>query len=106
MNDDDRLSDDLTGLRNRFSLKEHLDRMVDRAPASGPRPALLLLDLDAFASVNDRFGHLTGDEVLRVTGARLLTATSHHGTAFRSGGDEFVVLVDPATPAEARALAD
>jgi diguanylate cyclase (GGDEF)-like protein len=106
MNDDGLLSDDLTGLRNRFSLKEHLERMVDSAPASGPRPALLLLDLDEFASVNDRFGHLVGDEVLRVTGGRLLTAASRHGTAFRSGGDEFVLLLDPTTADEAIAVAE
>lgn len=93
------LHDPLTGLPNRSLLRSHLD------VARGERPdfAVLLLDLDMFKPVNDTHGHEAGDEVLRVTAARLRAAVRPVDVVARLGGDEFAVLVHDG--ADVRALA-
>jgi len=93
------LHDPLTGLPNRSLLRSHLD------VARGERPdfAVLLLDLDLFKPVNDTHGHGAGDEVLRVTAARLRGAVRPADVVARIGGDEFAVLVHDA--ADVRGLA-
>jgi diguanylate cyclase (GGDEF)-like protein len=98
------LSDELTGLRNRFGLKDDLDQTIVTAPPGGPRPAALLVDLDDFSRVNDTFGREAGDDLLRVIASRLLSLVSPHETLYRSGGDQFAVLVDRVTPEAAVAL--
>jgi diguanylate cyclase (GGDEF)-like protein len=102
--DDGLLSDELTGLRNRFGLKDDLDQAVKAAPAGGPRAAALLVDLDDFDKVNETFGREAGDGLLRVTANRMQSLVSPHETLYRAGGDQFAVLVDRATPEEAIAL--
>ena len=80
--------DPLTGLRNRRGLFEHLETAV------GPEGcALVLLDLDGFKAVNDRYGHASGDEVLREVAQRLTGAARDGDVAFRLGGDEFAVVL-------------
>jgi diguanylate cyclase (GGDEF)-like protein len=87
--------DPLTGLANRsaFSkrLREALGGFQERDP--GPAPALLLLDLDDFKTINDSLGHSSGDEVLRVVAERLRGCLGPADLAARLGGDEFAVLV-------------
>lgn len=81
-------SDALTGLANRAGLWVEIDR---RGPASA-KSTVLFLDLDGFKPINDAFGHVAGDEVLR-TVARRLTAQIREGDIVaRMGGDEFVVI--------------
>ena len=99
------LTDDLTGLGNRFGMKDRLDREVAGTLLSGPRAALLLLDLDEFRDINEGHGPNVGDAVLKVIGGRLVDQLSPHETVYRSGGDEFGVLVDRTTPEEAVAFA-
>jgi diguanylate cyclase (GGDEF)-like protein len=99
------LTDGLTSLRNRFDLKDRLDREVAGALPFGPRPALLLLDLDDFRQTNDAHGPRVGDAVLKVMSGRLVDQLSPHETAYRIGGDEFAVVVDRTTPEDAVALA-
>ena len=87
------LHDALTGLPNRSLLRSHLDV----ARSERPEFAVLLLDLDLFKPVNDTHGHEAGDEVLRVTAARLRGAVRPVDVVARLGGDEFAILVhDPA----------
>ncbi|GAA1593666.1 hypothetical protein GCM10009828_018410 [Actinoplanes couchii] len=95
--------DHLTGLTNRKYLYE---RATGWGRAGAPI-ALLLLDLDGFKQINDRFGHAVGDEVL-VEVAAVLTAVVPAGhTASRLGGDEFAVVLEPAPPlAEAAAVGE
>ncbi|EHR72814.1 diguanylate cyclase (GGDEF) domain-containing protein [Burkholderiales bacterium JOSHI_001] len=81
-------TDALTGLRNRRGLEVALE---DRA-ARGPL-ALFMLDLDSFKPVNDRWGHDSGDELLRQVGARLASSVRPTDVVARLGGDEFVVSV-------------
>jgi diguanylate cyclase (GGDEF)-like protein len=83
--------DALTGLANRTGLVHAVDARL----ADGAKPfALLFLDLDDFKTVNDSFGHSTGDRLLKMVAARVNAALSPKDVAARIGGDEFVVLAE------------
>ena len=86
--------DALTGLANRASFNENLDRAVSRAHRHGGRIALLCLDLDGFKRVNDTLGHPAGDAVLTEVARRIAGSVREGDVAARLGGDEFVVLVE------------
>jgi diguanylate cyclase (GGDEF)-like protein len=66
--------------------------------------SLIYCDLDGFKAVNDRYGHLAGDHVLKETADRLLAATRAGDTVARMGGDEFVILVEDGDARAIRAL--
>jgi len=87
--------DPLTDLPNRFLVLDRLTATLRRASRYHTSFAVLMIDLDGFKSVNDKFGHDAGDLVLRVVSQRLLTAVRESDTVARLGGDEFVVLLDP-----------
>jgi GGDEF domain-containing protein len=82
--------DHLTGLQNRRAYESRLEVETSKAARQGLELALCLLDLDRFKSVNDSFGHVAGDEVLRAV-ARGFRKRRLHDEAFRIGGDEFAV---------------
>ncbi len=82
-------SDSLTGLPNRRALTALLEAALKTA--SGPH-ALMLLDLNRFKAINDRFGHPVGDKVLECVGRRLNAVVNDHHFAARLGGDEFAVF--------------
>jgi diguanylate cyclase (GGDEF)-like protein len=88
----DRLArvDPLTEIFNRRHFGEVLSTELAR-PGSGSA-AVLLLDLDHFKSVNDRYGHLTGDAVLRAAAARIASTTRNADCVARWGGEEFAIL--------------
>ncbi|MBD3778423.1 MAG: EAL domain-containing protein [Micrococcales bacterium] len=94
--------DPLTGLANRDVARE---RAVAALATSRVGTALLLLDLDRFKLVNDSYGHVVGDELLRRAAARVAAGLPHRATPARVGGDEFVVLLPDATPGVADAVA-
>ena len=83
--------DPLTGLHNRFGLREQFDETV-AAQDADCLIALHCLDLDRFKPVNDCYGHLAGDELLRLVASRLADSLRQGDLASRIGGDEFVVL--------------
>jgi diguanylate cyclase (GGDEF)-like protein len=96
--------DPLTGLANREHSLAVLKRTVEEGQATA---ALLFIDLDGFKQVNDRHGHATGDELLRLVAQRIKGAVRPVDTAGRVGGDEFLVITDGATTRErAEALAE
>ncbi|RJK97814.1 sensor domain-containing protein [Vallicoccus soli] len=97
------LHDPLTGLGNRVLLVDRLEQALRQRRRAGGAVALLLLDLDGFKEVNDTLGHDAGDEVLRVVGGRLRTATRAGDTVARLGGDEFAVVL-PGLPSPDEAV--
>ncbi len=92
--------DGLTGLPNRATFQERLERLVQSPIAGGRMRALLLLDLDNFKWVNDTLGHPAGDELLRHLAERISHCCEGTDTVSRLGGDEFALLVERRTPAE------
>ena len=98
--------DPLTGLFNRPMFFERLDHALAVARRRGTAAALLFIDLDRFKNINDTFGHLTGDEVIRTMAQRLAGAVRETDTLARLGGDEFIVLAENfAAPTDASELA-
>jgi len=90
------LTDDLTGLPNRRAVLAQIDAAIkaDRVLA------LMLIDLDGFKDVNDTFGHVSGDAVLRLSGQRMRAALPRHVQVGRLGGDEFAILVEQDDPVQ------
>jgi diguanylate cyclase (GGDEF)-like protein len=86
------LTDPLTGLANRRSLLSRVDYEIARHTRSRSTFALIMLDLDGFKLLNDRFGHPTGDDLLRDVASALRRAVRDQDTVARIGGDEFCVL--------------
>jgi diguanylate cyclase (GGDEF)-like protein len=85
--------DQLTGLLNRRGMMRILERESMRHQRFGQGYALLLLDVDHFKSVNDRYGHAVGDEVLVAVSAALQSASREVDRVARMGGEEFSVLL-------------
>jgi len=94
--------DPLTGTLNRRGLRRALDREIEQSRRSRASLSLLLIDIDRFKEINDRFGHLAGDDVLRAIADTLTEAVRGGDVVARLGGDEFV-LVLPDAGAEASA---
>ena len=87
------LTDDLTGLANRRAFMRRLKDEVSRVQRYGNPLSLALLDLDDFKSINDRYGHAAGDEVLKAYAAEILSIFRHHDLVSRYGGEEFAILL-------------
>jgi diguanylate cyclase (GGDEF)-like protein len=85
--------DKLTGLPNRALLFDRLQNSFLEAVRHRQALAVLFVDLDSFKSVNDRFGHAMGDQLLVEVAKRLLPTVQEEDTVARLGGDEFTVLV-------------
>lgn len=86
--------DSLTGLSNRLLLEERLNHFLSRAKRQQLKLAVLFLDLDGFKSVNDRWGHEIGDQLLMAVVDRLRKTVRAQDTLARFGGDEFVLLLE------------
>jgi diguanylate cyclase (GGDEF)-like protein len=95
------LTDPLTGCLNRRGFDQALAREVARSARAGSDLALLALDLDHFKMINDTYGHIAGDEVLRAAGALLIQAGRAGDVVARTGGEEFAVLLPDTSAAGA-----
>lgn len=93
------VTDPLTGLHNRRSLDEHLQREHDRARRYGGAYTVAILDIDHFKVVNDTHGHAVGDRILVLVSRELERLVRKTDVVGRWGGEEFLVLA-PETPAE------
>ena len=90
------LTDTLTGIANRRHFLRIADRKLTVAAQASQSCAILLIDLDRFKPVNDRFGHAAGDAVLVAIAQRLVHALPVEHVSGRLGGDEFAVVLGPA----------
>ncbi len=88
--------DFLTGVYNRKALDAHMKQLMEEASAADAPLSLLVLDVDHFKAFNDNFGHLIGDEVLKMVAKILTDSVKGKDVVARFGGEEFVVLL-PAT---------
>jgi len=86
-------TDALTGLYNRRLFDEYCDKELNRAKRYGHQLAVVILDLRKLKEVNDRHGHLRGDQILQVATRTLRTTLRSSDFAFRIGGDEFALLL-------------
>ena len=87
------LLDPLTGLLNRRAFNQNLENAFNQWERHGRPFVLILGDIDYFKLINDRFGHLVGDEVLRTLAQRMRRGLRRSDLAFRIGGEEFAILL-------------
>lgn len=99
-------TDMLTGLANRQHCDALLQAALDACAEAGRPMSLVMLDIDHFKEINDRFGHLRGDAVLVALAGLLGAAVPESGTAARWGGEEFLLLCPGYSRSEAAALAE
>lgn len=102
----DAYNDLLTGLANRALYMEQLQLQLEICIRNKCALAVLYLDLDGFKSVNDTFGHATGDELLRAVAVRIVNSIRVSDLAARLGGDEFVVMLVQSDMDKAKLVAD
>jgi diguanylate cyclase len=100
------LTDPLTGLGNRKYFDRSIDSAVQSALASGEPLSLLMFDIDHFKSFNDSYGHLTGDQVLRLVGMSLKQTIKGQDITARYGGEEFAVVLPNTALRQALTVAD
>ena len=91
------LSDPLTRLNNRRGFERLLKDNIDEAQSTGTSLCIIIADIDHFKKINDKFGHLVGDSVLRMVAATIKDSIKGKDIAARVGGEEFVILL-PDTP--------
>ena len=98
------LHDPLTGLPNRALIADRIEQLLARNRRHGSLGAALYVDLDEFKNINDTLGHGAGDRLLQAVAARLTVSLRDVDTIGRMGGDEFVVLIDGVSQADAPEL--
>ncbi len=100
------LQDTLTKIANRRAFDQSLKREIKRARRSGESLALLVFDIDHFKDINDRFGHVVGDNGLKSVAATAAKSIRSSDVLFRYAGDEFVVLLHNTELESAASVAD
>jgi two-component system, cell cycle response regulator len=85
--------DALTGVWNRGEILETLRRELERAARSKTATGILMLDIDHFKTINDTYGHLTGDGVLKEVTQRITKAVRGYDSLGRYGGEEFLIVL-------------
>lgn len=100
------LLDPLTGLPNRAAWSEHLEREMLDWHENGGHLAMAILDLDHFKRINDNYGHLAGDKVLKIVADQLRKRLRGRDFIARFGGEEFVLLFPQTSPAAAVQMAE
>lgn len=100
------LRDPLTQVGNRVALDQALERELQLATRHKQPLSLLAIDIDHFKSINDRYGHGCGDDVIRQVAQSIQAVTRSTDLVFRYGGEEFVVLLNKTPPEGARVIAE
>ena len=99
-------TDELTGLANRREYRRAIEENFALSRAHGLPLSLILLDIDHFKKFNDTYGHPAGDVAIQTLAEALRTSCRGHELAARFGGEEFAVLLQGASPEEARGSAE
>lgn len=99
------VQDSLTGLGNAAAFTEDLERLAGTGNSGAPDAACLLIDIDHFKSVNDTYGHLAGDRLLRALADELISVLRSRDALYRIGGDEFAALLHATTATDMAEIA-
>ncbi|MBF0264639.1 MAG: diguanylate cyclase [Gammaproteobacteria bacterium] len=99
-------TDPLTNLKNRRAFDTRLDEEIERAKANSSPVTLIIFDIDHFKNINDQYGHIVGDKVIRYVANILLKRVRKHEMACRFGGEEFTVLLPGSNGNNALAFAE
>ncbi|MEH6567319.1 MAG: GGDEF domain-containing protein [Halopseudomonas sp.] len=102
----DALNDSLTGTSNRLALNQNLERDIRQSQRSQQPLSLLVLDIDHFKQVNDRYGHAYGDAALKAVANCITDSLRSVDGLYRLGGEEFVVLLNSTSLDAARMVAE
>ncbi|MFW5447263.1 MAG: GGDEF domain-containing protein [Methylophagaceae bacterium] len=100
------ITDNLTGLYNRSLLQDSLEKAIHQSDRANTDVTILMIDIDHFKMINDRFGHDIGDSVLKSTGSFLSRSFRTSDMVFRIGGEEFLALIYNTDKAGAISLAE
>ena len=100
------MHDDLTGMMNRRALNNKLPQVLKAADITGLSVVIAGIDLDGFKAVNDNFGHNAGDNLLKAVAKRIVRTSRKEDLVFRTGGDEFVMVLTGFDPKQAQAEAE
>jgi two-component system, cell cycle response regulator len=99
-------TDALTGVSNRRTFEATLERELSRGSRNGEQVTLAMFDIDHFKSLNDTYGHQTGDDVLKKVAAALVEASRDFDTVARYGGEEFAVILPACSSKESLVVAE
>jgi diguanylate cyclase (GGDEF)-like protein len=100
------VSDPVSGLFNRRYFHERLEEELDRARRHNTTVSLLMIDIDNFKGINDRFGHLAGDLVIRGVGDILKRSVRRFDLCTRFGGEEFAIVMPGSGPENSAPVAE
>ncbi|MDP3119337.1 MAG: diguanylate cyclase [Sulfuricurvum sp.] len=98
--------DQLTGLYNRHFLSDILDKKVSESKRHNKALSVVIVDIDHFKNVNDTFGHLTGDVILKAVAKIMESSARKEDVAARFGGEEFIIVLDSCTADDALVKAE
>ena len=100
------ITDPVTGIANRKHFQDMLHKSVEAANAGKSALALIVIDIDHFKRFNDLYGHLTGDQVLRLVSMTMREQVKSKATLARFGGEEFGIIMPETSLEDARAMAE
>jgi diguanylate cyclase (GGDEF)-like protein len=100
------ITDELTGLFNRRHIMSRFEEEFEKVKRLNRNVGCLMADIDHFKAINDTFGHLTGDQVLKVVSHRILNSVRAYDVLGRYGGEEFLIILPDTGLEDARSLAE
>ncbi len=100
------ITDSLTGLYNRSTLKSVLNDIIESHHKLADNSHLMTIDVDHFKKINDQYGHDKGDDVLVAIALAIKTSMNDHGVVYRHGGEEFITVIEELSWEKTKKLAE